>query len=105
MVYHYETAKWLKEVNDKTIKVLLVEDNSGDVRLIQEMLAEVKGGGFGLAWAEKPSTGLEHLAEGGIDLCLLDLLLPETGALKRLVPRILNRRTCRSRSTLQNIPC
>ena len=68
-------------MSDKTIKVLLVEDNPIDARLVQEMLAEVKDGGFGLALAEQLSTGLERLAAGGIDLVLLDLSLPDSQGL------------------------
>ena len=68
-------------MSDKTIKVLLVEDNPGDASLVQEMLAEVKDGGFGLALAEQLSTGLERLAAGGIDLVLLDLSLPDSQGL------------------------
>jgi HD-like signal output (HDOD) protein/CheY-like chemotaxis protein len=68
-------------MSDKTIKVLLVEDNPIDARLVQEMLAEVKDGGFGLALAEQLSTGLERLAAGGIDIVLLDLSLPDSQGL------------------------
>ena len=68
-------------MSDKTIKVLLVEDNPIDARLVQEMLAEVKDGGFGLELAEQLSTGLERLAAGGIDLVLLDLSLPDSQGL------------------------
>jgi len=68
-------------MSDKTIKVLLVEDNPIDARLVQEMLAEVKDGGFGLALAEQLSTGLESLAAGGIDIVLLDLSLPDSQGL------------------------
>ena len=63
------------------VKVLLVEDNPIDARLVQEMLAEVKDGGFGLALAEQLSTGLESLAAGGIDIVLLDLSLPDSQGL------------------------
>jgi diguanylate cyclase (GGDEF)-like protein/PAS domain S-box-containing protein len=58
--------------------VLLVEDNPGDARLIQEMMAE-DGGDFRL-WrkAERLSAGLEYLALGDIGMVLLDLSLPDS---------------------------
>ncbi|MBW1741609.1 MAG: response regulator [Deltaproteobacteria bacterium] len=69
-------------MNDETIKVLLVEDNPGDAHLIQEMLAEGTGALFDLVWVDRLSTGLERLAEGGIDLVLLDLSLPDSRGLE-----------------------
>ncbi|GAG98434.1 unnamed protein product, partial [marine sediment metagenome] len=44
------------------IKVLLVEDNHGDARLIKEMLAEARGNPFDTECADLLATGLEHLA-------------------------------------------
>jgi DNA-binding response OmpR family regulator len=60
------------------LKVLLVEDNPRDARMIREMLAEVKDDGFSLEYAEQLSTALERLAEGGIDMVFLDLSLPDS---------------------------
>ncbi|MGE5465927.1 MAG: EAL domain-containing protein [Ignavibacteria bacterium] len=58
-------------------KVLLVEDNPGDARLIQEMMADDPE--FRL-WrqADRLSTGLEYLAEGDVGMVLLDLSLPDS---------------------------
>lgn len=64
------------------IRALLIEDNPGDARLIREMLAEVKGQAFDLKRAERLSAGLECLAEGGIDVVLLDLSLPDSHGLE-----------------------
>ena len=61
----------------KNIRVLLIEDNSFDACVIQEMLAKAKGASFDLECVDLLSTGLERLAKGGIDLVLLDLSLPE----------------------------
>jgi len=63
--------------------VLLIEDNEDDVLIIRETLAEVRGaslpaGTFDLEWAHRLSAGLERLAEGGIDVVLLDLGLPDS---------------------------
>ncbi|MFQ5882987.1 MAG: GAF domain-containing protein, partial [Candidatus Methylomirabilales bacterium] len=68
-------------MSGKPIKVLLVEDNPGDARLIREMLAEVKSTPFDLETTDRLSTGLERLAAGGIDVVLLDLLLPDSRGL------------------------
>ena len=67
--------------HQKPIRVLLIEDNKGDARLIREMLAEVGGpAAFQLDWVERLSTGIERLTDGGIDVVLLDLALPDSGA-------------------------
>ena len=49
--------------------------------MIREMLAEVNGDGLSLEFAEQLSTGLERLAEGGIDMVFLDLSLPDSRGL------------------------
>ena len=60
------------------IKVLLIEDNPGDARLIKEMLVEEKGIIFDLEWKSNLSDGLKRLDDGGIDIILLDLMLPDS---------------------------
>jgi len=63
-------------MND-SIRVLLIEDNPGDARLIQEMLKEA-GSRFDFKWADRLSTGLERLVEEVFDVLLLDLGLPDS---------------------------
>ncbi|TET79246.1 MAG: HD domain-containing protein [Candidatus Cloacimonadota bacterium] len=63
--------------HSNSIKVLLIEDNPGDVGLIRGMLAEVRDDQLDLEYVERLSTGLERLSEGGIDVLLLDLTLPD----------------------------
>jgi signal transduction histidine kinase len=58
--------------------VLLVEDNAGDARLIQESLADTRGAPFELEFADRLASALRRLAEGGIDAVLLDLGLPDS---------------------------
>ncbi len=67
--------------HSEIVKVLLVEDNPGDVSMVREMLAEVNGDGLSLECAEQLSAGLERLAEGGIDMVFLDLSLPDSRGL------------------------
>jgi DNA-binding response OmpR family regulator len=68
-------------MSEKAINVLLIEDNPGDARLIQELLAEPGGAVFTLDCVDRLSTGLKRLAEGGIDVILLDLGLPDSQGL------------------------
>jgi len=66
------------------IKVLLIEDNPADARLIEIMLAGVQGITFDLTWVDSLSAGLAQLAADGIDVILLDLGLPESSGLDTL---------------------
>jgi PAS domain S-box-containing protein len=63
---------------ERHLKVLLIEDNPGDVRLIREMLAESKDIVFHLESADNLGAGMEQLAEVQVDLILLDLSLPDS---------------------------
>ncbi len=65
-------------MRDQPIKVLLVEDNPGDARLIQEKLCEVAEAPFELECAERLAAGLARLGAGDIDVVLLDLALPDS---------------------------
>jgi serine phosphatase RsbU (regulator of sigma subunit) len=76
------------------IKALLIEDNRGDVRLVQELLAEVGGLALTLETADRLATGLARLAKEGADVVLLDLSLPDSRGLdtflrvQALAPRV-----------------
>ncbi len=59
------------------LKLLLIEDSPGDARLLREYLAEAAGDPFELTHVDTLATGLEHLAQGGFALVLLDLSLPD----------------------------
>ena len=62
----------------RRLKVLLVEDNAADARLIQESLAERSDEPFDLETVDTLQTGLQRLSGGGIDAMLLDLGLPDS---------------------------
>jgi len=58
--------------------VLVVEDNPGDARLVRALLADVPGQSWRLEHAERLDAALERLDQGGIDVVLLDLSLPDS---------------------------
>lgn len=65
-------------MTDEHYKVLLVEDNPGDRRLVQEALTDFKGQPFKVETADRLSPALDRLTAGGIDAVLLDLGLPDS---------------------------
>ena len=66
---------------NRPIKILLIEDNPGDVRLIQEMLADEKGDFFTVECHDRLSGALHRLTENRVDVVLLDLGLPDSQGL------------------------
>ncbi len=72
-------------MNAKELSVLLIEDNPGDVRLIQEMLVEAKHTAFNLECVDRLSDGLARLNETEFDAVLLDLSLPDSSGLDTFV--------------------
>ncbi len=71
-------------MNRKQITVLLIEDNPGDARLTKEMLAEARGLNCDLECADTLAVGLQRIGQGGIDLVLLDLGLPDSTGIDTL---------------------
>ncbi|ODH01170.1 hybrid sensor histidine kinase/response regulator [Nostoc sp. KVJ20] len=69
----------------KNIKVLLVEDNPGDVFLLQELLKEVSTVVVELMPVERLSEALNYLAKEVFDVILLDLSLPDSQGLETFV--------------------
>ena len=65
-------------MNDRPIRILLIEDNPGDARLLQEMLTEGESASFSLEQADRLSTGLERLAAEEFDVVITDLSLPDS---------------------------
>ncbi len=62
-------------------KILLVEDNPGDARLLQEALVEIAKPQFKLIHRETMAQALEFLAKSKPDAVLLDLGLPDSQGL------------------------
>jgi len=69
---------------DPALRVLLIEDNPADARLIEIMLGQAKGLRFSLEWASCLDDGIAHLRRCGVDVVLLVLGLPESTGLDTL---------------------
>ena len=65
-------------MSEKTFKILLIVDNPGDARLIQEMLSGITGFQYTLEWVDSIAKGLKHLSEAHSDVVLLDLSVPDS---------------------------
>jgi len=72
-------------VSTKPTRILLVEDNPGDARLIREMLAETPAQDFSIEWVSRLADGLERLGRDQFDVVLLDLGLPDSQGLDTLI--------------------
>ncbi len=68
-------------MDDKTISVLLIEDNPGDARLIEVMLGGADEASFELHVADRLEAGLKQLKDNSVDVILLDLSLPDSTGL------------------------
>ena len=70
------------------VRILLVEDNPAHARLVRQALLDSSAGEpaawFQLRVAERLSEGLQALAQGGVDVVLLDLSLPDSAGLDTL---------------------
>jgi DNA-binding NarL/FixJ family response regulator len=65
-------------MDKQTLQILLIEDNPGDVRLIQELLKGTSGFSFELHSVNRLSAGMDYLAKTGADIIMLDLSLPDS---------------------------
>ncbi len=64
----------------ETTRILLIEDDPGDCRLIEGMLQDAVGPGFELLTAGSLAAAIEQVDAGKPDVVLMDLLLPDSGA-------------------------
>ncbi|WP_414468907.1 response regulator [Methanobacterium sp. ACI-7] len=68
-------------MEDKLIRVLIIEDNPVDLRLIEEMLGEINSPSFELESSKRLEDGLKLLLNDNFDILLLDLSLPDSAGL------------------------
>jgi CheY-like chemotaxis protein len=69
----------------RPIEVLLVEDNPGDARLVQESLADAGARQFNLTHVDRLEDAVRRLERGRYDVVLLDLLLQDSQRLGTLM--------------------
>ncbi len=65
-------------MRDSAVRVLLVEDNPVQARLIQGLLSQSRSPAFEVDLAGSLAAGIERINRGGVDVVLLDLILPDS---------------------------
>jgi sigma-B regulation protein RsbU (phosphoserine phosphatase) len=64
------------------VRILRVEDNPGDARLLRETLRDARSLDFRLVHAETLGQGMDAVTGEGCDVVLLDLSLPDAHGLQ-----------------------
>ncbi|MGB0653417.1 MAG: response regulator [Thermoplasmatota archaeon] len=59
------------------LQALLIEDNPGDARLVEELLKET-GEAISVDWVDSLDDGVQKMLKGDYDVVLLDLGLPDS---------------------------
>lgn len=80
----------LKMRSVKSVKILLIEDNLAEARLLQELLKDSSLQQFSLVHAKRLGEALNHLQDNIVDVALLDLTLPDSQGLESLARLIEN---------------
>jgi signal transduction histidine kinase len=71
----------ISSLDKRTLRLLLVEDNPGDPRLLQEELKEVTSTQFEVLHADRLAEALRMVGGAAVDAVLLDLSLPDGNGL------------------------
>jgi signal transduction histidine kinase len=71
-----------------TLKILLIEDNLAEARLLQEFIKLTKSQNFSLVHVQKLQDGINQLNSEKYDIILLDLTLPDSQGLSS-IPKLL----------------
>jgi len=76
----------LKKMTKKTLNVLLIEDNPDYAGLVQQWLSAAGDQvSFVLIWTDSLGGGLNRLRQGGVDVILLDLGLPDSDGVETYI--------------------
>lgn len=70
---------------DRNINILLIEDNHDYARVIQRIIGRESSNQMDVEHHETFSKGYDRLLEGGVDLVLLDLELPDSSNIDKIV--------------------
>ncbi|MBD2449551.1 hybrid sensor histidine kinase/response regulator [Nostoc sp. FACHB-152] len=74
---------------ESLVKILLIEDNLAEARLLQEFLQQADAKEFVLVHVKRLQEGLNELSRSNYDIILLDLTLPDSQGLSSL-PVLIN---------------
>ena len=66
----------------ETIRILLIEDNPDDAKLIQAELTLARSYSFECQWVDGLGQGIDLLSQSEIDVVLLDLFLPDSNGVE-----------------------
>ncbi|MBN2664759.1 MAG: response regulator [Bacteroidales bacterium] len=70
---------------EKNLNILIIEDNTGDIILLQEYLNSNKLGEFSIFIANTLSQAKNRIKENNLDVILLDLNLPDSNGLQTFI--------------------
>ena len=77
----------MDDLLEKTLNVLLIEDNPGDARLLQEALNDRSGASaFEIQWVQTLAEGLDRISANHVEAVLLHLSLPDSHDLPPMWP-------------------
>ncbi len=71
-------------MDDRPLRVLLIEDDEDDYLLTRDLFSEIKGNRFDLDWVRTPAEALQAAERNHHDVCLLDYRLGEHTGLELL---------------------
>ncbi len=75
----------MSDDNDRQlVRVLLIEDDPSSARVTRRILEGAAGVDFQVQWDDRLAAGCDRLARGGVDVVLLDLMLPDGRGLDSL---------------------
>jgi signal transduction histidine kinase len=85
-----------------TLKILLIEDNLAEARLLKEFIKLTKSQNFSLVHVQKLQDGINQLNSEKYDVILLDLTLPDSQGLAS-IPQLLKQNSSNPIIVLTNI--